>query len=171
MKTLVIHPKDETTDFLSEIYSGKDWTIINTNISKSALKRAINEHDRIIMLGHGSKQGLIGFNKFIIGSELVYLLREKECVCIWCNADQFVVKYGLKGFYTGMIISEYEEALMYCVQTTSEKISHSNLLFAEAVKKSIDKNKDTIVESIKSIYNNIDDNSVIEFNQQNLYVF
>lgn len=34
MKTLVIHPKDSTTDFLSEIYSDKDWTVINTNTSK-----------------------------------------------------------------------------------------------------------------------------------------
>ena len=27
IKTLVIHPEDETTDFLSPIYEGRDWTI------------------------------------------------------------------------------------------------------------------------------------------------
>lgn len=38
MKTLAIHPKDITTDFLSEIYSDKDWTVITENISKKKLK-------------------------------------------------------------------------------------------------------------------------------------
>lgn len=28
--TLVIHPKDQTTDFLSEIYLDKNWTVINS---------------------------------------------------------------------------------------------------------------------------------------------
>ena len=110
MKTLVIHPKDTTTDFLSLIYEDKDWTVITDNISKSALKRQIKAHDRIVMLGHGMETGLIGFNRLVIDSNLVYLLREKHCVCIWCNADKFVLKYGLKGFYTGMIISEVQEA-------------------------------------------------------------
>lgn len=59
MKTLVIHPKDQTTDFLSVIYDDKDWTIINTNVSKSYLKTQIKSHDRIVMLGHGTDKGLL----------------------------------------------------------------------------------------------------------------
>ena len=90
MQTLVIHPKDETTDFLSVIYADKDWTVVNTRPSKSKLKELIKSHDRIIMLGHGTKDGLIimegAYNyHFLIDSSLVYLLREKDCVCIWCN--------------------------------------------------------------------------------------
>ena len=41
MKTLVIHAEDATTDFLSTIYDGKDWTIITKNIGKSKLKAAV----------------------------------------------------------------------------------------------------------------------------------
>lgn len=42
MKTLVIHPKDSTTDFLCEIYKDKkDWTIINSNVAKKLLKEQI----------------------------------------------------------------------------------------------------------------------------------
>ena len=63
---------------------------INTNTSKSFLKQQIILHDRIIMLGHGTEEGLIGFNRFFINSSLVYLLREKICVCIWCNADGII---------------------------------------------------------------------------------
>lgn len=168
MKTLVIHPKDTTTDFLSEIYSDKDWTVITTNISKSKLKTLIKEHDRIVMLGHGTEHGLIGYNRFIINSELVYLLREKDCVCIWCNADQFVEKYDLYGFYTGMIISEDIEANMYCVKATYDEIKESNKLFAKAIKESIDsEDSKDMVEKAKSIYNL--DTYIVKFNKENLY--
>ena len=162
MKTLVIHPKDSTTDFLTGIYSDKNWTVINTNTSKKILKEQIKTHDKIVMIGHGTKFGLLGFNRLVIDSTWVYLLREKECVCIWCNADLFVLKYGLNGFYTGMIISEYEEALDYSIQTNSDDILQSNLLFADSLKKSF--NVDEIKEHYKS-----DINAVIMFNMQNLY--
>jgi len=72
MKTLVIHPKDYTTDFLSVIYDNKNWYVITTNVSKSHLKNQIKSHDRIILLGHGTELGLIGFEHFIIDSTYVY---------------------------------------------------------------------------------------------------
>ena len=77
MKTLVIHPQDSTTDMLSVIYDNKDWTVITTNVSKSHLKMQIKNHDRIVMLGHGTELGLIGFNHYVIDSKFVYLLRDK----------------------------------------------------------------------------------------------
>ena len=165
MKTLVIHPKDSTTDFLSEIYSDKYWTVINTNTSKKILKQQIKAHDRIVMLGHGSEKGLFGFDKFVIDSNLVYLLREKLCVCIWCNADVFVKKYGLRGFYTGMIISEYEEAIICCIPTNSQWIAESNTDFALAIKNSID--EENMLEKSKLLYEG--NSAVVEFNRNNLY--
>lgn len=165
MSTLVIHPKDITTDFLAEIYSDKNWTVISANTSKKNLKEQIKAHHRIVMLGHGTKFGLIGYRKLVIDSSWVYLLREKQCVCIWCNADLFVAKYGLKGFYTGMIISEHEEALDYAVKTNADELLHSNLLFAQAVKKSID--TEDLVANVKHIYKG--DSEVIKFNRENVY--
>jgi len=65
MKTLVIHPFDVTTGFLSVIYEGKkDWTVIDTNVSSKFLKEQIKNHNRIIMLGLEVKtdyMGLIGW--------------------------------------------------------------------------------------------------------------
>ena len=165
MKTLVIHPNDASTDFLSEIYSDKNWTIINTNISKKILKEQIQIHDRIVMLGHGTENGLLGFGKFMIDSNWVYLLRDKLCVCIWCNSDVFVEKYGLVGFYTGMIISEYEEAIMYCIPTNSFWINESNLDFALAIKNSID--NENMLETAKLLYEG--NTSIVEFNRNNLF--
>jgi hypothetical protein len=166
MKTLVIHPKDETTDFLSTIYAGKDWTVITDNPSGKLLKAELKSHDRIIMLGHGTNFGLIGFGRYVIQPNLVYLLREKDCVCIWCNADQFVEKYKLSGFHTGMIVSEYEEAVMFAIRATNEEIEHSNTLFAKAIKESIDSTD--ILKCASEIYSD-DTNPVILFNKKNLY--
>jgi hypothetical protein len=129
------------------------------------LKGQIKAHDRIVMLGHGTEKGLIGFNKFVIDSSWVYLLRDKNCVCIWCNADEFVKKYQLKGFYTGMIISEYEEAIMCCVPSNSHWINESNVDFALALKHSID--EENMLENAKMLYEG--NSAVVEFNRNNLY--
>jgi hypothetical protein len=167
MKTLVIHPKDSTTDFLSVIYSDKkDWTVVTTFTGKSKLVEQIKSHDRIIMLGHGTEYGLLGGMGFVINPSLVYLLKEKDCVCIWCNADVFVEKYNLKGFYTGMIISEFEEALLYCVSCYYNQISESNILFADSVKKSI--TSDNMLQEMVDTYKS-DENPVIQFNCANMY--
>ena len=167
MKTLVIHPKDYTTDFLSVIYENENFTVINDmNVSKRYLKEQIKNHDRIIMLGHGTNQGLLGNRAFVIDSDWVYLLREKECVYIWCNADEFVNKYKLKGIYSGMIISEYEEALMYNIESNQTHVDESNKLFTEVIKHNL--NNPKIVEAYKIEYCN-DNNPIIMFNRDNFY--
>jgi len=165
MKTLVIHPFDLTTGFLEDIYIDKGWTIVDWNPSHAGLKHIIKEHDRIIMLGHGTEDGLLGYGRFIINSELVYLLREKICIYIWCNADIFVKKYSLKGFYTGMIISECNEAEMFYVYATNKEIYESNVLFSKAIKESID--DIDMLSKVKSIY--IGHSEVINYNKYNMY--
>lgn len=165
MKTLVIHPKDSSTDFLCDIYSDKGWDVITSGLTKKLLKEQIKSHDRIIMLGHGTHDGLFGEGKFVIDSTYVYLLRDKDCVCIWCNADMFVEKYGLKGFYTGMIISEMEEAYMFGVNITQKELLESNNLFSKAIKESIC-NLD-MVEKSKEIYSG--ESSIIHFNKEHIY--
>lgn len=166
--TLVIHPKDNTTDFLCDIYMGKDWTIVNKLISKSELRRLIKTHDRIIMLGHGSEYGLFDLanDRFVIDSRWVDMLRKKECVCIWCNANVFFEKYGLKGFYTGMIVSEIMEAYLYSLPTDIDLIEESNKLFATSIKESIDTNN--MLENAKNKYD-ASKNLIIDFNKDNLY--
>ena len=135
MKTLVIHPDDRSTDFLKQIYAGRDFTVVTAHkrdedYSKKQFIEQVKAHDRIIMMGHGYPGGL--FHSYI-DSTVVYLLREKECVCIWCNADQFVNRYGLKGFYTGMFISEVGEASWFHIKTDQATIDFSNELFTQLV--------------------------------------
>lgn len=170
MKTLVIHPFDTSTIFLEQVYKDKSWTIISDiYTTKKKLRNEIKSHDRIIMMGHGSKHGLYaGSRGLMIDSTYVHYLRDKQIVAIWCNADEFINKYGLNGFYTGMIISELSEANYLNIDATIKDIKESNILFTKAITESIDSN-DMLLEA-KNIYNIEDtNNSIIKYNKVRLY--
>lgn len=168
MGTLVIHPDDRSTDFLSAIYEGKDWTVMRHYVSSNEIKDAIKAHDRIIMMGHGSDEGLYGkYGGLLITSELVYLLREKYCVCIWCYAKEFFEKYKLKGKYTDMIISELEEANYMNVATANAShILQSNNLFALTMRDFVN-DEITLGEAIEQYKD--DTNPVIEYNRVRIF--
>lgn len=177
MKTLVLHPKDGTTEFLTEIYKNqKDFTVVTDRPSKSKIKQLLKDHDRIIILGHGTEKGVFEPETFypIIDSTLVYLLREKICICIWCNADQFVEKYNLKGFYTGMFISDTMEANMECIDATYSEVEYSNKLFATTVGIGLfeTNNTEELLEFTNKYYLRPNDgyvNHVLNFNKERLY--
>lgn len=173
IKTLVIHPQDPSTDFLSEIYAGKDWTIIRENYTSFQLEELIKQHDRIIMMGHGMPLGLLGHGRLIINSTFVPLLKEKQNnVHIWCNANKFVEEHGLKGFTTGMIISEWLEAV-FCgiLPKNINQIEESNRKFARIIAKSIDLEANLICENVKKEYTTDDNNynPIIEYNMENIF--
>ena len=168
IKTLVIHPIDRTTDSLSEIYKNKDWRIIRALPSKSELKRLIKSHDRIIMMGHGCSNGLLSADKkrLIIDSSMVQFLRDKQCIGIWCYADQFFRRYNIPYACTGMIISEYDEAIDNCISCCLKDIDDSNEKFAKSIAENIDNENfiDLVIESYK-----IDLNPIVDFNSKNLF--
>ena len=169
--TLVIHPKDKTTTFLKDIYcDNKDWNVVE-DATPEELVKLINEHDRIIMMGHGSPFGLFatGFQSrgYIIHEGFVPYLKEKKLVGIWCNADQFFNRYELPGFYTGMIISEVMEAFYCRVLSNQTEVTESNVLFAKSIKEAI-LNEDNMLTELKSKYTT-EVNPVIGYNMKNLY--
>lgn len=166
MKTLVLHPTDPSTDFLKEIYRDKNFTVINDPLTtERELKKQINNHSRVIMMGHGWAGGLFGFRNTRFDMRFVPLLREKLCVCIWCNADEFFKRHELIGFYTGMFISEVGEANYFGIKVTQEEIDYSNNLFAGLMNQYI--NYFHIFDLIKESY--VGDCPVIRFNNERLY--
>lgn len=65
MKTLIIHPQDETTDFLRPIYQKSfNKTVVTGGIPKRELDQLIKRYQRIIMMGHGSPSGLFSVGRF-----------------------------------------------------------------------------------------------------------
>jgi hypothetical protein len=137
--TLVIHALDRSTDFLKPIYAGKGYDVLNS------YPHPVNEllplYKRVIMLGHGWTQGLFSVGKFpgafSIDSWSATGLKGKDNVYIWCMASTFVHALGLKGFYTGMFISEVKEAEWFKIYVDQEAIDHSNHLFADIMSRQI----------------------------------
>jgi len=178
MKTLIIHPQDESTDFLKPIYeSVENKTLVTGGITFDELKELIKSHDRIIMMGHGSPFGLFSIGLFkettghIINEQMVEVLKEKDnCLYIWCNADQFVERFGLKGFYSGMFISEVSEASWYRILTNQDVVDESNNRFAELVSEHINKPTNEIYELVKEQYGLLKEtNPVVSYNEERLY--
>jgi len=137
MRTLIIHPDDRSTDFLRPIYQNiKGATVLTKDTSRKQLEKAIYSHDQILMMGHGSPYGLLNYSRigegiYAVGEKQVPLLRDKHCIFIWCNADQFVSRHQLKGLYTGMFISEVKEAEYCKVPANQGTVDASNFWFAD----------------------------------------
>jgi hypothetical protein len=122
MSTLIIHPSDTSnrfseTDLCVPI---PNKTIITGGVTKTELRELIKNHDRIIMLGHGSPWGLMSVGQFcyngnyIVDLTMVDLLsRKKDNIYIWCHAYKFVQDNQLMGFFSDMFISEISEANYY----------------------------------------------------------
>ena len=140
---LVIHPKDKTTAMLSALYDGLEAQVVADCRSTKEighLLHHVSTQERIMLLGHGSDKGLFfreddskdEFDKVIVSHAHAYHLRKHggNIVAVWCNADQFARAEGLHGLFTGMIVSELNEALLYQVETTQEELDRENVKLA-----------------------------------------
>lgn len=159
---------------LSIIYRNKpNWTVCKDNgISKNALIKLIQNHERIIMLGHGTPFGLINSarNGYLIDDSYADLLRTKECVSIWCYSDQYFRRNNIKGFHTGMIISEVaEEAYVLGYIPLQVNEIYSNMIkFSKCVEECIDLSPNEMKQHILNTY--VGDDPVTTFNRKNIIV-
>jgi len=132
-----------------------------------------------MMMGHGSPYGLFSVGQFrnsgpyIIDGTLIDVLSEKkDNVFIWCNADQFVKKHKLKGFYSGMFISEVGEAY-YCglPGTKQDVVDESNYGFCNILAGHINENSEVIYHNVMEEYGVIaKENPVAYYNHNRLYL-
>lgn len=189
MKTLVIHPDDPSTDFLTPIYDNVfQATVVTGGVSKEELKQMIIDHDRVMMMGHGSPHGLFSVGMFTdtnvvypqrfnyayaIDYTMVEVLNQKSNnVFIWCNADQFVNRHNLKGLYSGMFISEVSEAV-YCglPGTEQKQVDISNHYFAQILGEAINDPIDQTYNYVLDNYGLLtEDNPVALYNYNRLYL-
>jgi len=184
MKTLVIHPNDRSTDFLKPIYDKLDEvTLVTGGWTRKEIIEGIQTHDQVMMMGHGGPNGLFAvgqfwpqdaFSAYIIGADMVEVLSQKDNnIFIWCNADQFVTRHGLKGFYTGMFISETGEAAYCGLPGTSQgMVDESNHGFVKILSEVIQDTRDTcfLFEQTSDTYSLIADiNPIAKYNYNRLF--
>jgi hypothetical protein len=103
---------------------------------------------------------------------MIWLLsQKKDNVYIWCNADQFVKRHELGGFYSGMFISEVGEA-SYCglPGTSQDIVDESNFSFCHILSEYINENKNVIYDNVRMKYGLIaENNPVALYNHKRLY--
>ena len=177
MRTLVIHPKDKSTDFLKPLYENiENKLVLSENLRKDELFELIPQFDRVMMMGHGSPYGLFntvdGICKgYIIDGTIVRMLKDNpNNVYIWCHANMFVETYRLKGFYSGMFISEVVEAKYFGIITNQKIVDQSNNSFVRSLSKVIELDGRVMFSEIRKRYSVVSRKNPIAFyNQQRLY--
>lgn len=182
---LVIHPDDRSTDFLKPSYADLDATVLTQRDEFYNLAETMKRHNRIIMMGHGSPNGLFmpqiegveedengelfEYSDYSINDTYADILREKRTVCVWCNADKYVVPNDLHGFYTGMVISELCEADYCDVKGCNPKqLEQSSSKFTMGLKEAIKVDGPESLNIFKEIYNN-PKNPIMGYNRKRLY--
>ena len=93
-----------------------------------------NEHDTLIMCGHGTPQGLLnpGFKDgmYLVDRNTVNKIHCNRVIGIWCHAKDYAETYGVKGFWSSMFISNSGEARSNQITTVSDKsITDQEILF------------------------------------------
>lgn len=182
MKRLIIHPKDHTTDFLEALYEGwPDCEIYRVKLTSKEVNQRFHHCSsatQIMLLGHGSDKGLFyredsyeeGFDCVMVGHpHRHWLTKRHNIVGIFCNADEFARAEGLHGLFTGMIISEIEEAETYGIKTTEEELHMENIKFATRLRSLLD--SQTPLHEIPERMRALDDShsQLTEFNYQRVY--
>ena len=129
---IVVHPKDPSTKFLHLIYEDIGGVRFFDSISQreqflEAIRNAPKD-EYILLLGRGTPYGLQGD---LICDEDAELLRDRpNLVGIWSYASSFAHRNGLEGFFSGMFISEWNEALDNDIETSLEEIEEMCWSFA-----------------------------------------
>ena len=181
--TLVIHPYDESTEMLKYVYEGHCFDVCDDpNVTQEALRKSIAAHDTIIMLGEGTGTGLAypsaihGLKPgpdgrlFMIDDSFAPLLQEKRTISMWCFSDRYFKRNRIKGFHTGMIISERQEAefvLGHC--PLSDKELYDNMVsLSKALGECLDKSPLEMRSYILAHYKG--DDLITQFNRKNIIV-
>ena len=178
LNTLIIHPKDSSTVFLSPIYKDiPNKILINGGVSKETIIKSLPNYHRIMMMGHGSPRGLFGtpFNcPYIVDHQWVDELKKRDNnFFLWCNADMFVKGYSLRGFFSGMFISEVGEA-QYCLglrNVPQKLVDESNFEFVRITGQYVNSSNKELYLNVKKEYNEVaKKNPIAKYNWERLYI-
>lgn len=173
----VIHANDTTTSFLSLLYEQREDVLahMTEKDTNAAVRRAIRGDDTIMMLGHGNEYGLFSmpyssgrYERLLVDGSHVQFLREKTCIGIWCYANVFAERYGLHGLFSGMIISDLQEASDNHIVTTQDEIDEEMVKFTLRLRDCIERYG---LKETPARMRDLDDvkSELTTFNYNNLY--
>ena len=116
------------TKMLSLIYEGIEGvTLFKSGLQRGEILAALAAAPReepVLLLGHGSPRGLFDmrYGLVITDADAALLKGRPNLVGIWCYASDYAFAHKLKGFFSGMFISEEPEAWVNGVDAEGEEI-------------------------------------------------
>ena len=125
---IVVHPSDPSTGMLGLIYEGLDnVTLFDSWEQRDEIRAALAAAPReepVLLLGHGCPYGLydLRYGLVLTDADAELLKDRPNLVGIWCYAYDYASRHGLKGFFSGMFISEEPEAWVNGVDAEAEEI-------------------------------------------------
>ena len=156
MATIVFsNTGDVDTRVLAALWDGiPDARVLDVRPGTPGARRAVDvaiaeEEDALVLCGHGSPQGLFDpsvmarGNLAAIARNPPYLvdvrnapsIRARRVVGVWCYAASFAESAGLRGFFTGMFVSNpAEAAFVGCPgRDSAATITEQEVLFCRRV--------------------------------------
>ena len=134
---IVVHPTDPSTRCLSPIYEGlPNVRFFDSLKQREEILQAIRNaplDEPVFLLGHGTPAGLLdmrGWGLVVTPADAALLSGRPNLCGIWCYASTYAARHSLKGFFSGMFVSEYGEALSKGVDATPEEIEDRNWDFS-----------------------------------------
>ena len=113
---------------LGLLYEGLEGvTLFDSYKQRKELLEAIAAAPReepVLLLGHGCPGGLydLRYGLIITNADAELLKDRPNLIGIWCYASSYAYANGLKGFFSGMFISEKPEAIANDVEATAEEV-------------------------------------------------
>lgn len=148
---IVLHQDSQhDTSVMKALYDGLDNIKLLYNPKRVEFERVMRENpnEMFMCIGHGTSFGLFGYhetnNTFIIDSNNVHLLKDRDNICIWCNACDFAKQFsGIRGFFTDMFISNPSEAKAYgFIGHTEKETDEQNIKFCNYIRNLISNKTD-----------------------------
>ena len=129
----------EDTSTFARVYEGLDDCTLLINPNRSEVEKILTERptETLLCFGHGTPYGLFDekLQTYLIDSNSLPLLRQREMIGIWCYAATFGERNGLRGFFTDMFISNRNECIWNrCGYYSDEEIFVENEKFAVRIK-------------------------------------
>ena len=177
---IVIHiDTQKDTSFLKKTYEGIDNLILLYNPTKEEVNKTLKEnpYEDVMMLGHGSPSGLFNHDfkskdYYIIGYDNVKLLKDRNCIGIWCYAKEFARKYALKGYFTSMFISNGGEAKSFGFNKATEEDVFNEVQNFSAYVNMLIKDNTPYTEWVESLQSMVDMNKdFVNFNYSAMEYF
>lgn len=185
MTAILSYTGDNDTFILNNIWANLDCKVITIgkdNVTRKDIDKAISEEtDTLILAGHGSPDGLFGYGYglgcsnfdtfYVVDGDNKHLIKAKNLICIWCYAADFGKQQNLKGFFSGMFISNSIEASLFNIIAQSEKIWQLERNFCDNLNELIRTNvpMDQWIGRLKEMSDHNDPVDI--FNMENLCYF